>query len=145
VDRVHCDATGIGATSTAFLASAINKPERERVVGVNFDGAWSTHTQLAFEYLAAINGARLVDYAVGFDPVAEAGKPAADASDPDRRAWWQRGHAKLEARSGQRVRAYVPEREGHDDLLLSEMLMVDAAYHVSMPRTVTAGTVNFYG
>jgi hypothetical protein len=28
------------------------------------------------------------------------------------------------------VRAYVPDNKGHDDLLLSEMLMVDAAYHV---------------
>ena len=26
-----------------------------------------------------------------------------------------------------RVRVYVPESEGHDDLLLAELLMVDAA------------------
>lgn len=144
-DRVHCDATGIGAASTAFLAGAINKPDRERVIPVTFDGAWQTHTRLAFQYLALINGGRLVDYQVAFDPIAEAGKPAADPADFDRRAWWQRGHAKLDGKPNQRVRAYVPDAEGHDDLLASEMLMVDAAYAVSPPRTMSAATVNFYG
>jgi hypothetical protein len=33
----------------------------------------------------------------------------------------------LQARETKRMRAYVPETEGHDDLLVSEMLMVDAA------------------
>lgn len=134
VDRVHCDATGIGATATAFLASALNKGNVERVVGVTFDGALTTHTRLAFNYLATINGARLSDYAVDFDIIQVATTDAPDATDADKHAWWQRGHARLLARPGQRVKAHVPSSEGHDDLLLSEMLMVDAAYAAGAPQ-----------
>lgn len=146
VNRVHCDNTGIGSTSTAFLAAALNKNGRERVVGRTFDGAWATHTELAFQYLATVLGGRLQDYqAGGFDPVAVAGAEKGDASDVDRHGWWQRGHAKLEARPGQRVRAYVPSNEGHDDLLTSELLLVDAAYHVGKPQKMQSGKVDFYG
>ena len=147
VNRVHCDATGIGATSTAFLASALNKQGRDPIVeGKSFDSAWSTHTELAFQYLATVMGGRLQDYAAGgFDPVAVAGAESVEVGDVDRHGWWQRGHAKLEARPGQKVRAYVPANEGHDDLLIAEMLMVDAAYHVGQPKALQSGTVNFYG
>ncbi len=146
VNRIHCDNTGIGATSTAFLAAALNKPGREVVEPVTFDGAWSTHTNLAFQYLATVMGGRIQDYkAQGFDPIAVAGAEKADAQDVDRHGWWQRGHAKLEARPGQKVRAYVPSSEGHDDLLLSEMLMVDAAYNAGKPQVMVSGAVNFYG
>jgi hypothetical protein len=134
VDRVHCDATGIGATATAFLASALNKGNAERVVGVTFDGALTAHTRLAFNYLATINGARLSDYAVDFDIIQVATNDAPDATDADRHAWWQRGHARLLAKAGQRVKAHVPSSEGHDDLLLSELLMVDAAYAAGAPQ-----------
>ena len=44
-----------------------------------------------------------------------------------------------------RFRAYVPEDEGHDDLLIADMLLVDAAYSAGLPRTMKTGTVNFYG
>jgi hypothetical protein len=145
VDRVHCDATGIGATSTAFLAAAINKAGRERVQGVTFDSAWATQTNLAFQYLATVYGGRLRDYKPGFDALQVAGAETVDAGDVDRHAWWQRGHAKLEGRPGQRVRAYVPANEGHDDLLVSEMLMIDAAYNVGQPQKMQSGRVEFYG
>nr|MBP8125843.1 hypothetical protein [Caldilineaceae bacterium] len=146
VDRVHCDATGIGATGTAFLAQAINKPGRpERVVGQIFDGAWTTHARLAFQYIATANGARLLDHQAGFDPIAASGQEAAPVDEPERHLWWQRGHAKLEARPSRRVRAYVPDDEGHDDLLIADMLMVDAAYNAGMPRVMTSRSVNFYG
>lgn len=145
-NRIHCDATGIGATSTAFLASAINKPGRDIVEGKTFDGAWSTHTELAFQYLATVLGGRIQDYAAqGFDPIATAGAESVEVQDVDRHGWWQRGHAKLEARPGQKVRAYVPSNEGHDDLLTSELLMVDAAYNVGKPQVMKSGAVNFYG
>lgn len=146
VDRVHCDATGIGATSTAFLAAALNKNGRERVGSRTFDGGWATHTELAFQYLATVLGGRLQDYrASDFDPVAVAGAESVDAADVDRHGWWQRGHAKLQGKPGQKVRAYVPSNEGHDDLLVAEMLLVDAAYQVGRPRRATQGQVNFYG
>lgn len=145
-NRVHCDNTGIGATSTAFLAAALNKHGREIVEPVTFDGAWSTHTKLAFQYLATVMGGRLQDFkAGGYDPMAVAGAESVDSSDVDRHGWWQRGHAKLEGKPGQKVRAYVPSKEGHDDLLTSELLMVDAAYNVGRPQTMTSGKVAFYG
>lgn len=144
VDRAHCDATGIGATSTAFLASAINKSS-DRVFGKLFDSVWNLHTDLAFGYLAAINGGRIQDYAQRFDPLAAAGQESPDESDPDRHAWWQRGHARLEAKPGKKVRAYVPESEGHDDILISDMLMYHAAEALGRPQVVTSGAVNFYG
>ena len=147
VDRVHCDATGIGATGTAFLAQAINKPGRpERVAGQTFDSAWTTHTRLAFQYVATANGARLIDPTPsGFDPIAVSGQESAPTDDPARHIWWQRGHAKLEARPSRRVRAYVPDDEGHDDLLVADMLMVDAAYNAGMPRIMQTGPQKFYG
>lgn len=145
VDRVHCDATGIGATGTALLANAINKPGRDRVIAKVFDGALNQSTDLAFGYLAAINGARLVDYKVNFDPIETAGQEATDERDTDRHVWWQRGHAKLDARPNKKVRAYVPDSEGHDDMLNSEMLMVQAAGEVGMPKKASSGQVSFYG
>lgn len=144
VNKVHCDATGIGSASTAFLQSALDKHGDGRVTGVTFDGAWTSHTRLAFQYLACIYGARIVDYQAGFDPLAVAGQETPDRADVDRHAWWQRGHARLEAKPGQKVRAYVAESEGHDDLLYSELLMVDAAYNVGSPQVITSGQVDFY-
>lgn len=131
VNRLHADATGIGATGTALLAKALDNDSGRRVQPIIFDSGWNTHTDLASQYIAMINGSRLLDYKpTGFDPIAVAGAEAPDAKDPDRHIWWQRGHARLEARQTNRYRAYVPDSEGHDDLLLSDMLMVDAAYAV---------------
>lgn len=128
VNRLHSDATGIGATGTLELAKALDAESGKRVQGVVFDGAWSTHTDLAFQYLNLVNGSRLLDYkAKGFDPIETAQQEEPDTGNVHRHVWWQRGHARMEARSNQRVRVYVPEGEGHDDLLVAEMLMVDAA------------------
>ena len=129
-DKVHCDGTGIGATSTTFLASAINSEgeEMQRVAPVIFDGGLTAHTRLAFNYLAAINGARFLDVApAGDQDLMDVARAETPPSNVVAHGWWQRGHAKLEARLGKKVRAYVPEKEGHDDLLLSDMLMLDAA------------------
>lgn len=137
VDRLHCDGTGIGATGTAFLRKAIDKnliASEGRVHAIVFDSAWNVQSGLAFQMLAATNGGRLLDYQQTFDPLEVAGQDAPDQSDPDRHAWWQRGHARLEAKASKRVRAYVPSDEGHDDLLTSEMLMMDAAYSLGVPQ-----------
>lgn len=128
VNRLHADATGIGATGTALLAKALDGESGARVTGITFDSAWNTQTKLASQYIALINGSRLLDYKPGFDPVAVAGQDAPDVKDVDRHVWWQRGHARLEARQSERFHAYVPDNEGHDDLLVSDMLMVDAAF-----------------
>lgn len=146
VDKVHCDATGIGATSTAFLSKAINTPSRERVTGVTFDSAWNTHSRLAFQFLAAAGGGRYVEYRVdGFDPVAVSSQSTADVHNVDRHHWFQLGHARLQAKESKRVRAYVPDSEGHDDLLVSDLLMVDAAYSLGKPQAAATGAVDFYG
>lgn len=141
-DRVHCDATGIGATGTAFLAAALNKGGWERVAGVTFDGGWQTHTRLAFNYIAAVNGSRLLDYRTqNGDPLAMA-RQWEPPSDVDGLAWWQRGHGRLRGRPGQRVKVEVPANEGHDDLLVSELLLVDAALALAggrMARVTTGG------
>ena len=146
IDRVHCDATGIGATGTALLAQALNKPKRERVAAINFDGGWETHTRLASQFVAAAQGARFIDYAVdGLDPIAAAGAESPDRGNVEAHAWYQRGHARLEARASKRFRAYVPDDEGHDDLLIADMLMMDAAYSSGQPAVMRSGTVRFYG
>jgi hypothetical protein len=134
VNRCHADNTGIGATSTAFLAAALNKDGVERIAGQTFDGAWATHTRIAFNYLAAVNGTHVLDYRQNFDILDVAYKEQADPEDVDKRAWWQRAHARLQGKPGQKVKASVPESEGHDDLLISEMLMVDAAYAAGVPQ-----------
>lgn len=145
VDSVCCDATGIGGASTAFLAAAINRgPGFEPVRAITFDGAWTAHTRLTFQYLAMVNGRRLVDYAAPFDPTAQA-KLETQPEDITARAWWQRGHAKLTGKTGQKLKAAVPEAEGHDDLFYSELLMVDAAYNLGQPAFVTSDRIDFYG
>lgn len=134
VDRVHADATGIGETGTALLAASLNRANRERVIAIKFDSAWNTHTRLAFNYLAAVNGGRFKDYKEpGFNPIELARQEDPDISDPHRHAWWQRGHAKLQGKPGQKVRTYVPSAEGHDDLLRSDELLLDAAHAIGRP------------
>lgn len=146
VERLHCDSTGIGATGTAFLAASINKPKRERVIAVNFDSGWETHTRLATQFVAAAQGARFSDYQVaGVHPLAAAGSEQPDRGNVEAHAWWQRGHARLEARPSKRFRAYVKDDEGHDDLLIADMLLVDAAYSVGQPQLMRSGQVDFYG
>lgn len=145
VDRVHCDATGLGETGTAFLQRAVNKPNRERVVGIKFDAAWTAQTRMASAYLAMIYGGRLKDYpAAGFDPIAVAGSEAAPRGDAVQQAWWQRGHVRLAGRPGKKFRLAVPDDEGHDDMLVSELLMVDAAYACGRPQSMQSGAVDWY-
>lgn len=149
VDLVFCDATGIGATGTAMLKKALDRPGRERVEGKTFDSAWNTQTDLAFSYIATINNGHLQDYQPRgddgqmFDPVAVAGQES-PPTDRHRHIWWQRGHARLEAKPAKRVRMYVPSSEGHDDMLLSDALMVMAAANVGQPQTMTSGQIDWY-
>lgn len=139
VDLVYTDATGIGATGTHLLKQALDAAGRERVVGKTFDSAWNLQTDLAFTYIATINSARLQDYEPRddegelFDPLEVAGQQT-PPTDRHRHIWWQRGHARLEAKPGKRVRMHVPSTEGHDDMLLSDALMVLAAHNVAKPQ-----------
>lgn len=146
VDLVYCDATGIGATGTAMLAAALNKPGRaERVKAVTFDSAWNTHTDAAFGLISAINNGNFRDYAPGdFDPIAVSGQEQPDKDNPHRHVWWQRGQARLEAKPSKRVRMYVPDDAGHDDLLIADGLLCLAAAAVGQPQAMTAGQIDWY-
>lgn len=129
VNRVHCDATGLGSMPTATLASRLDGGTDTRVHAVKFTGSWEAQTKLATQYIAAVNGSRIQEYRpMGFDPLDMAARDKPDAADPDKHIWWQRGHARLEARESRTYRVYVPEGEGHDDLLTADMLMLDAAH-----------------
>lgn len=146
VNLVCCDATGIGATGTALLAKAINKEgQPERVRAITFDSAWNKHTEAAFGYLSAINNGHFKDYQPqGFDPLDMAGRELPPKDDPHAHVWWQRGQARLEAKPSRRVRMYVPEDQGHDDLLYADGLLVLAAQMVGQPQTMTGANVDFY-
>ena len=129
VDRVHIDGTGVGNTGALLLGKALDNNTGRRAITVTFDASWTTHTELVTQYLEMVNGSRMKDYRLpGVDVVrvAESGVPVSD--DVDRHVWWQRGHARLEARESKKMRAYVADGEGHDDMLISELLCVDAAY-----------------
>lgn len=146
VDLVYCDATGIGATGTAMLAAALNKPGRtERVKGVTFDSAWNTHTDAAFGLISAINNGNFKDYApADFDPIAVSGQESPPKDDPHKHVWWQRAQARLEAKPSKRVRMYVPEDAGHDDLLIADGLLCLAAAAVGQPQAMTTANIDFY-
>lgn len=146
VNLVCCDATGIGATGTALLAKAINKEgQPERVKAITFDSAWNKHTEAAFGYLSAINNGHFKDYApADFDPLDMAGRELPPKDDPHQHVWWQRGQARLEAKPSRRVRMYVPEDAGHDDLLYADGLLVLAAQAVGQPQVMSGASVDFY-
>jgi hypothetical protein len=146
VDLVYCDATGIGATGTAMLAAALNKPGRaERVKAVTFDSAWNTHTDAAFGLISAINNGNFKDYApAGFDPIAVSGQEAPPQDDPHQHVWWQRGQARLEAKPSKRVRMYVPDDAGHDDLLIADGLLCLAAHNVGQPQTMAGASIDWH-
>lgn len=132
VNRVHADATGVGSTGVAALARAIDGGSDTRVHPVKFSGTWEAQTRIASEFISAANSSRFQDYKPsGFDPVDIAMREQPDPQDVHKHAWWQRGHARLEAKESKTFRLYVPDNEGHDDLLVADMLCMDAA--VSLP------------
>ncbi|MEM7343727.1 MAG: hypothetical protein AAF485_05755 [Chloroflexota bacterium] len=148
VDRVHCDATGIGETPTSLLATAMNKPGHEpRVIPIKFDGHWNAHSRMTFQYISAVNGSRFLEYQQpGIEPVVEAERKHPPGPDQvERHVWWQRGHARLETKPGKRVKVYVPENEGHDDLIYGDLLALDAAHQLGTPNEMQSTSVDWYG
>lgn len=145
VDKVHCDSTGIGEASTHFLAGAMNSVYEKRVEGIKFTGTWTAQSRMAFNYLMLINQGTLRDYKPesDLDILQIARQEAPPANNPTAHTWWQRGHARLKARTNRRVSADVPEEEGHDDLLMSELLCVDAAVSllISEDEPTEAGVI----
>lgn len=136
VNRIHCDNTGVGSMLTLELGRYLDSNKSIRLVGVTFDAAWNAQSRLAGSYLALAQTGRLKDYATRADALNVAYQDA-EPDEETARAWWQRAHARLEGRESDRFRLYVPDSEGHDDLLISELLMVDAAHALGVVRADT--------
>ncbi len=111
VRKVVVDASGVGHGVASFLEKSLGS---HVVTGVLFDGAWSLHSELAFNFLAAINAGRFKEY-------------EHDNEEITTEAWSQYESAILETRPNKRVKMHVPEEEGHDDLLVSALLLLKAA------------------
>lgn len=105
---VVVDATGVGAGVASFLVGALPMAARPFVFTAGSKSA------LGYGLLAAINGGRLKMYVD--DGSAESGE-----------FWRQAQLARSTLHENQRLSFYVDAREGHDDLLMSVALAVEAA------------------
>lgn len=118
---VVVDATGVGAGVASFLVGALGA---QTVVPFAFTAV--SKSDLGYQLLAAINGGGLKIFGSA---------PASTGGEEDPEAFFN--EAPL-ARSGlhanQRLAWYVDPAEGHDDLLISTALAVQAA-QVARPRT----------
>ena len=103
-----------------------------------------TKSELGYQLLAAINAGRLKVRAVRLTPSPLAGEGwgegvaegAAEGAAPLAEFWKQAQLARSTLHANQRLSWYVDPREGHDDLLISVALAVEAAQH-SRPRIAT--------
>jgi hypothetical protein len=109
----HCravvvDATGVGAGVASFLVGALPMVARPFVFSATSKSA------LGYGLLAAVNGGRLQMYA--------------DDGSPESVEFWREAQlARSTLHENQRLSFYVDPREGHDDLLMSLALAVEAA------------------
>lgn len=145
VTRVCVDATGVGAGVASFLTEALGAMTVEPCI---FDSALRLHTELAFNFLAMVNSGRLrepksegssqTEFGRMKDELFHLGRneesfgssfisPSFAWHHPSSFVWWQYEHARSEVRPGERMRIYVPESEGHDDILISTLLCARAA------------------
>jgi hypothetical protein len=109
----HCravvvDATGVGAGVASFLVGALPMVARPFVFSATSKSA------LGYGLLAAVNGGRLQMY-------------ADDGSPESVELWREAQLARSTLHENQRLSFYVDPREGHDDLLMSLALAVEAA------------------
>ena len=116
-ERWHCrsvvvDATGVGGGLAAFLGAALGPS-----VVLPFRYTAASKSQLAYDFLAAVNGRRFTIYAESGDPVAD---------DLRRELLRQCERAEYAMRANQVRSFFVPEHRGHDDLLNAAALVVQA-------------------
>jgi hypothetical protein len=105
---VVVDATGVGAGVASFLVGALPGSARP------FLFTAASKSALGYGLLAAINGGRLKMY-------------AEDGSPESVEFWREMRLAHSALHENQRLSFYVDSREGHDDLLMSAALAVEAA------------------
>ena len=106
--RIVVDATGMGEPVTSFLAKALGSKVRP------FKFSQQSKSELGFNLLAAINSGRLKLF-------------EGDGSAEYGEAMRQLEKARAEYRPNQTMNFYVDAAEGHDDLLMSLALVVEAA------------------
>lgn len=119
---VVVDATGIGGGLAAFLSAALGP-----AVVTPYRYTAASKSQLAYDFLAAVNGKRFTVYAESADLA---------ANDLRRELLRQCADAEYAMRAHQVMNFFVPERRGHDDLLNAAALLVQAQ-PVSALRTAT--------
>ena len=115
VRRVAVDATGIGEPT----AAALHRRMRHTVQPVVF--TQQSKSRLGFELLALVNAGRLRLYQHDQSPESIAIRH-------------QLRHAQAEHNANRTMNFYVPERQGHDDFLISLALMAHASADESGPR-----------
>jgi len=106
------DATGVGGGLAAFLGAALDPS-----VVLPFRYTAASKSQLAYDFLAAVNGKRFTMYAESADPV---------ANDLRRELLRQCAVAEYAMRANHVMSFFVPEHRGHDDLLNAAALVVQA-------------------
>jgi hypothetical protein len=109
---VVVDATGVGGGLAAFLGAALGP-----AVVQPFRYTAASKSQLAYDFLAAVNAGRFKLYAETADPA---------ANDLRREFLRQCEAAEYAMRAHQVMTFFVPEQRGHDDLLNAATLVVQA-------------------
>jgi hypothetical protein len=109
---VVVDATGVGGGLASFLGAALGPG-----VVTPFRYTAASKSQLAYDFLAAVNGGRLRVYAETATLV---------ANDLRRELLRQCEAAEYAMRANQVMSFFVPEHRGHDDLLNAAALVVQA-------------------
>jgi len=107
--RIAIDATGLGQTASRIIAAALGE---SRIDALTFSAP--SKSDLGFELLAAVNGARLKMY-------------AADGSGECAEFWRQVSLARVAYRANRTMNFFCDASEGHDDYLVSAALLVRAA------------------
>lgn len=119
---VVVDATGVGGGLAAFLGAALGPG-----IVTPFRYTAASKSQLAYDFLAAVNGNRFKVHAESAD---------ASANDLRRELLRQCEAAEYAMRANQVMSFFVPEHRGHDDLLNAAALVVQAQ-PVRQLRTAT--------
>jgi len=109
---VVVDATGVGGGLAAFLGAALGP-----AVVQPFRYTAASKSQLAYDFLAAVNGGRFKLHAESTE---------ATANDLRRELLRQSEAAEYAMRAHQVMTFFVPEQRGHDDLLNAAALVVQA-------------------
>jgi hypothetical protein len=134
--RVVVDASGVGAGVASFLAAALGASVVEQFV---FSAR--SKSDLGFALLAAVNGGRVKMYrdtGIGY------GVPGIE-EHAGVEFWREMERAQYTMRANQTLNFYVPEKDGHDDFLMSLALCVRAGQGcITSPASALAAPAGIY-